>query len=583
LCSRLDRGGESHRRSSGLFLESKQPQLSELFSTVLEIASFDRFALLEHPSGRTLRTMAEAPILAHKEPLLRRELPPRVLLPARATAFVVATVAIASWLYFLPGWIELANRSGATVARRLGTDLPLGAIEVALVIIGVTSALTWAAVGLMILWRRSRDLLGLTVGLGFLTAGLYLSDPVVVGPLDQVGTLTMALYVATVAFVLPWVYVFPDGRWVPRWSILPASIWMAWALARAAVPNLSPARIDAIIPVSQTPAFLLYYALLSSSVVALIFRFARRSDVVQRQQLKWLAYGAALLTVPLVMQATLSVAPTLMPILPRFLFFNAMLVVQYLASTAVPVAAAIAIFRLGLFDIDLLINRTVAYGALTALLVGVFVALSAVAQQVAGPLLGARSDLLTGAIGGVVALAFLPARARAKALADRFLSGPRFLTMLFVDIVGSTDYAVRLGDHGWRELLDRFRAIVRRQLERYGGEEIDTAGDGFFVTFTEPNRAIRCAKAITESVRAIGLEVRAGIHSGEVEVSGAHVSGVAVHASARLMALARPGEIILSSPLRDLVAGSSIETRDRGEHELKGVPGKWRVFSVCAA
>ena len=153
-------------------------------------------------------------------------------------------------------------------------------------------------------------------------------------------------------------------------------------------------------------------------------------------------------------------------------------------------------------------------------------------------------------------------------------------TILFTDIVGSTAKAVELGDTRWRELLEDHHATVRRMLRRYRGTELDTAGDGFFAAFDGPARGIRCARAITESVRDLGIEVRAGLHTGECERMNAKVGGIAVHIGARVAAEAGPGEVVVSSTVRDLVAGSGIAFRDRGAAELKGVPGEWRLFSV---
>ena len=153
-------------------------------------------------------------------------------------------------------------------------------------------------------------------------------------------------------------------------------------------------------------------------------------------------------------------------------------------------------------------------------------------------------------------------------------------TILFTDIVGSTERAVALGDRAWHELLDRHHAAVRAAIAKFNGREIDTAGDGFLVLFDAPGPAIRGAQAITEAVRALGLEVRAGIHSGEVEMAGSEVRGIAVHVGARIMARASGGEILVSSTVRDLVAGSDFAFDDRGLHSLKGVPTEWHVFSV---
>ncbi len=156
-------------------------------------------------------------------------------------------------------------------------------------------------------------------------------------------------------------------------------------------------------------------------------------------------------------------------------------------------------------------------------------------------------------------------------------------TVLFTDIVGSTERAVKLGDREWRDLLDSHHLLVRRELERWRGLEVDTAGDGFLATFDGPARAIRCACAIRDAVRGLGLEIRAGLHTGECEVHGETVAGIAVHIGARVAALAGPGEVLVSSTVRDLVAGSGIEFDERGEHELKGVPGRWRLYSVADA
>jgi class 3 adenylate cyclase len=164
---------------------------------------------------------------------------------------------------------------------------------------------------------------------------------------------------------------------------------------------------------------------------------------------------------------------------------------------------------------------------------------------------------------------------REPATPDRILA-----TVLFTDIVGSTDRAGELGDRRWRDLLERHNEVVRRDLARFRGVEIDTAGDGFFATFDGPARAIRCASSIVESVRSVGLDVRSGLHTGECELSGTSVRGIAVHTGARVAALASPGEVLVSSTVKDLVAGSGIEFTDRGVHELKGIPGEWRLYAA---
>jgi len=155
-------------------------------------------------------------------------------------------------------------------------------------------------------------------------------------------------------------------------------------------------------------------------------------------------------------------------------------------------------------------------------------------------------------------------------------------TILFTDIVGSTERAATLGDSAWRQLLERHHAVVRRELARFQGRELDTAGDGFFAAFDGPARAVLAASAIRDSLRALELEVRAGLHTGECEVSDGKVAGIAVSIGARIASLAEPGEILVSSTVKDLVAGSDLRFEARGEHRLKGVPEPWRLFALTA-
>src|SRR5215467_2150519 len=153
-------------------------------------------------------------------------------------------------------------------------------------------------------------------------------------------------------------------------------------------------------------------------------------------------------------------------------------------------------------------------------------------------------------------------------------------TVLFADIVASTDHAAHLGDHRWHELLDGYYDLARRELARFRGREIDTAGDGFFAAFDGPARAVRCAQAIAKGVRTLGIEVRAGCHTGECEIIGEKLGGIAVHIGARVAAVARPGEVLVSNTVKDLVAGSGLAFEERGAHNLKGVPGEWRLYAV---
>ena len=171
---------------------------------------------------------------------------------------------------------------------------------------------------------------------------------------------------------------------------------------------------------------------------------------------------------------------------------------------------------------------------------------------------------------------------------EDFLTGARHVaepdrvlaTVLFTDIVGATERAASLGDRRWHDLLDSHHALIRRELVHFRGREIDTAGDGFLATFDGPARAVRCACAISDAVRAFGLEIRAGLHTGECELMGDKLGGIAVHTGARVAAKAGSGEVLVSSTVRDLVAGSGLTFQDRGVQNLTGIPGEWRLFAV---
>jgi class 3 adenylate cyclase len=168
--------------------------------------------------------------------------------------------------------------------------------------------------------------------------------------------------------------------------------------------------------------------------------------------------------------------------------------------------------------------------------------------------------------------------ARRGAAPDRVLA-----TVLFTDVVESTRRAVEAGDRAWAELLRRHHAIVRGELERFRGQEVDTAGDGFLATFDGPARAVRCAVSAADAVGSLGLQIRAGVHTGEVEVVGDDIRGIAVHTGARIASIAGPGEVLVSRTLVDLTAGSGLVFEPAGAHELKGIPGSWELFRVASS
>jgi class 3 adenylate cyclase len=171
---------------------------------------------------------------------------------------------------------------------------------------------------------------------------------------------------------------------------------------------------------------------------------------------------------------------------------------------------------------------------------------------------------------------FLASAVGSKASARRALA-----TVMFTDVVGSTERASELGDRRWRDVLDAYHDVARREITRFAGKLIGSSGDGFCATFDMPADAVRCASAIADGVRALELDVRAGVHTGEIEILGADVAGIGVHIAARVMAAAAPGEVLVSRTVADLVTGSGLSFEDRGEHDLKGVPGAWRLYRVA--
>ena len=173
---------------------------------------------------------------------------------------------------------------------------------------------------------------------------------------------------------------------------------------------------------------------------------------------------------------------------------------------------------------------------------------------------------------------------------EEFLTGSRtgadpdrmLTTLLFTDIVGSTTAASQMGDRAWRDVLDQHHGLMRAELERFGGREVSTTGDGFFASFDRPVAAIRCALAVVRDMPPIGVQIRAGVHTGEVEVRGADLGGLAVHIAARIAASADAGEVLVSSTVHDLIVGSDVGFLARGSHELKGVPGTWRLYAATS-
>lgn len=510
---------------------------------------------------------------------LRRELTGSRLVAARAAVAAYATLAVLVYLRWLPTWLREQISAADSAARISGGVFPYRALTLAADGIAILAALAWIGLAVLVFLRRSRDLLGLLLAVGFLSFGVVMGTFTSTGAVIAMGRANPGPpWPATVilmanAVSLPWAYCFPDGRFVPRWSIALAVVWLAlWLVPAAGGPFLS-----------QPAETILISSIVASTGASFTYRYWRRSSAVQRQQLKWVILGGLVFVVVyLLLVPTGALLLQGNPSTEAFLWRTIHQAILSLAVIAIPIALGIAIFRQGLLDIDLLINRALTYAAITVILAIVFVAISGASNLVIRAATGQRSDFVLLAAVVPVALAFMPMRARALKIADRFVVDRKVMTLLFIDIVGSTNRAYELGDRDWRELLERFRSTVRRCLKRYGGKEIDTTGDGFFITFAGPDQALRCAHKLIESVRPLGLEIRAGVHIGEVQVDGHHVEGANVHLAARVMSEAGPGEVLVSGAFRDVVAGSEIDLRDRGPRALKGVPGQVQLFAALA-
>lgn len=248
-------------------------------------------------------------------------------------------------------------------------------------------------------------------------------------------------------------------------------------------------------------------------------------------------------------------------------------------GTTVPAATAFTPIDLKLYflrpvlpaDGELIARATVTHRGRT---------IAVVNCQITGP----DGALIAQAVGSVL---IVPGRhwERPVQVADDITAelGRVLTTVLFTDIVGSTRQAAGLGDDRWRQVLAEHHAIVREQIRRFRGREVDTAGDGFLIAFDGAARAVQCAMAVRQHLRRIGLEIRSGIHVGECEESGGQLVGIAVHVGSRVLGIAEPGEVLVSSTVRDLVAGSGIEFDDRGEHTLKGIAGQWHLYAARSA
>ena len=472
------------------------------------------------------------------------------------------------------------------------------------------STYAFPAVGALITLRRPRNSIGwLCLGIGLswgsvIVLEAYVRYVVLAHPSSLPG-FEVALVFANVAWIpaiglmIFLILVFPDGRLPsPRWRVVAGlvaltllvlaigSLFGAESFANSGhpeVPNpLAIAPIASVLALLQFAAFALPVWILAA-VVSIGVRYRRASEA-ERLQLKWLVaagtavcvlFGAAWVLAAMVVSGGESSG--LVPLAADIADDIA------IASFGLlPIAIGVATLRHKLYDIDVIVNRTLVYGGATVVLAAAFGSANVASQRLLESVSGQRSDLLTGGLAVGAALAFGPLRRRIRPVVDRFLPARAELTLLFTDIVGSTRMAADVGDDRWRDVLGRYRAAVRRELARFGGREIDTAGDGFFATFDRPAAALRCAWAMRGAVLELGLETRAGLHIGQCEMRGEKVSGLAVNTAARVMAVAADGEILVSTALSEALVGLGVGLADRGVHELKGVPGEWHLYRIDA-
>jgi class 3 adenylate cyclase len=470
-------------------------------------------------------------------------------------------------------------------------------------VIEIVLPISFALLGALVASQQPRNLLGwLFLAISFANGlpGLteqYARYALVTAPgapftpwIAWVGNLSDSLvYPAGLALMA--MLLIPNGRLLsPRWR------WVAWAgvvttavlvtmtlsapvVGDSAIPN--PTSVPWISSLSNQLAgilaFLLGLLLLLVAGSSIVIRMIR-SRGEERLQLRWVAYAAAF-----------AILANLLTTLLTILFIHDESTSDVLAAgvtvigfgIALPGSFGVAILRYRLYDLDLLLNRTALYGAVTVVLAAAFFVANVLGQRLAESALHHGSDLVAAGLGVAAGLAFGPMRRAARPVVDRLLPARSRLTLLFTDIVESTQAIVDLGDERWRDVLFQYRSSVRRLLSRYRGREVNTAGDAFFAVFDRPLDGVRCAVAMRDAVKALGLRVRTGLHCGEVEVRGEQASGLAVHAAARVMGLAGEDQVLISGDMAHALDGA-VALHDAGQHELRGVPGGWQLYGVAA-
>jgi class 3 adenylate cyclase len=471
-------------------------------------------------------------------------------------------------------------------------------------VVEIVVPISWAVLGGLVASRQPRNAMGwlfLAIALANAILGLttqYARYANVTAP-DAVfspwipwfgyvvGSLIYPAGLAPITMLL-----LPNGRLLsPRWGVV---VWAGVALTAVllavavldpeliTVPGLtdvpSPTGIAALAGINAgaigSIGYVVGLTVVGAAGASVVIRL-RRAGGDERLQLRWVAYTTAF-AVALNIVYTL-VALLLLPVDTVIAWSPIVVILGF--GIAMPAGIAAAILRYRLYDLDLLLNRTILYGAVTVVLLATLGLANLVAQSAVESLFGQQSGLVAAALGLGAGLAFAPMRRWLRPIVDRALPARSRLTLLFTDIVESTQAIVDLGDERWRDVLSRFRVLVRRELGHFRGREINTAGDAFFAVFDRPIRALECAVAMRDGVNELGLRIRIGLHWGEVEMRGEQVTGLAVHAAARVMDQAGEGQIFLSGDMAEALGGS-VPLHELGTRELRGVPGKWRLFEV---
>jgi len=482
---------------------------------------------------------------------------------ARVAFLAVFLLAVATFIRAVPHWIDvMLAKAPPSGARELPPSTLVGIDIVAALAVPLASA----AVAAVILRYRSRDWFGLFASIEAVLFGCAIAGPWSSVPLSDPWSVPtrVAIKLALIAILMV-LYTFPNGRFVPSWTRSVLVVFAGWTVASTAFTSVDPV-------VARGIWQLALIAFIFSGLVAQAFRLRRVSSPTERRQTKWIFYGLALIIAAYALWSFVEFGTH-----NQVLATLADIVVQ-LTSIASAVLFGIAMIRFRLYDIDLVVNRTILYGSATALLVLAFAALSAVSKRIIEAATGHSSDVMTIPLIVAAAVAFGPLQRRIRPLVDRLLPPRATLTLFFTDICDSTVRAVTMGDQRWREALTTYRATVRRGLRRFKGSEMDTAGDGFFAVFDRPGDALGSAQWLRDRLHELDLDSRFGLHAGECELRGEKVSGVAVIAAARVMATAGPNEIVISQVVHETLGNPDGAFRDLGNLTLKGLPGTWHLY-----